>query len=79
VRGLPRETERVSELGSIREGAPPHRYRKAWLASFPSNLWPAVEEETEDGIIFLKLKDGSRFLAYEPAWKKKPSSIAVES
>lgn len=35
------------------------QYRKAWLASFPPDLWPA-EEETEDGRIFLRLKDGTR-------------------
>jgi hypothetical protein len=45
------------------------QYRKAWLASFPPNLWPAAEQETEEGNIFLKLKDGTRVLAYEPAWK----------
>ena len=46
------------------------QYRKAWLASFPSEYWPAEEEEIEDGTIFLKLKDGTRLLAYEPAWKR---------
>lgn len=45
------------------------QYRKAWLARFPPELWPAVEEETEHGSIFLKLKDGSRLLAYEPTWR----------
>jgi len=39
------------------------QYRKAWFASFPPELWPAVEE-TENGNIFLKLKDGTRLLAY---------------
>lgn len=44
------------------------QYRKAWFARFPPALWPAEEEETEYGTIFLKLKDGSRLLACEPAW-----------
>src|SRR5450432_3306545 len=39
------------------------QYRKAWFASFPMELWPA-EEETENGNIFLRLKDGTRLLAY---------------
>jgi hypothetical protein len=39
------------------------QYRKAWFASFPPELWPA-EEETENGNIFLRLKDGTRLLAY---------------
>ncbi len=46
------------------------QYRKAWFARFPPELWPAEEEETEEGKIFLKLKDGSRLLAYEPAWRR---------
>jgi hypothetical protein len=40
------------------------QYQKAWKASFPPELWPA-EEETEDGRLYLKLKDGRRLLAYE--------------
>jgi hypothetical protein len=39
------------------------QYRRAWLASFPPDLWPAEEEETEEGKIFLKLRDGTRLLA----------------
>jgi hypothetical protein len=42
------------------------QYRKAWFAGFPPNLWPAEEEESEEGRIFLKLKNGTRLLAYEP-------------
>jgi len=42
------------------------QYRKAWFASFPPELWPAEEEESEEGRIFLKLKNGTRLLAYEP-------------
>ena len=55
----------------IREQSTHHsaQYRKAWSASFPPDLWPAEEQETEDGNIFLKLKDGTRLLAYKPAWK----------
>ena len=43
------------------------QYRKAWFASFPSDLWPAVEEESDDGQILLRLKDGSTLVACEPA------------
>jgi hypothetical protein len=35
------------------------QYRKAWGASFPSNLWPAEEESTQK-TIYLLLKDGTR-------------------
>jgi hypothetical protein len=45
------------------------QHRKAWAASFPPNLWPAVEEEAEEGI-YLRLKDGTRLLADEHVWKK---------
>lgn len=45
------------------------QYRKSWFARFPPELWPAEEEETESGAIFLKLKDGSRLVAFEPAWR----------
>ena len=45
------------------------QYRKAWSASFPSELWPGEEEKTDDGKIFLKLKDGTSLLVYEPMWK----------
>jgi hypothetical protein len=47
------------------------QYRKAWFARFPLALWPAEEEETEQGATFLKLKDGNRLLACEPAWKHR--------
>jgi len=36
------------------------QYRKAWFASFPPELWPAEEDDT-DGSRCLKLKDGTRF------------------
>ena len=39
------------------------QYQKAWNATFPPELWPAEEEETEDGRIRLKLKDGTRLRA----------------
>ncbi|MGD0758779.1 MAG: hypothetical protein ABR921_07740 [Candidatus Sulfotelmatobacter sp.] len=45
------------------------QYRKAWFARFPPDVWPAEEEETENGNISLKLKDGTRLLAYEPVWR----------
>jgi len=47
------------------------QYHKAWSAGFPPDLWPAVEEETEDRRVFLRLKDGTKLLAYEPAWTRK--------
>jgi hypothetical protein len=34
------------------------QFRKAWLASFPNELWPA-EEEQVDGKVVLRLKDGT--------------------
>ena len=46
------------------------QYRKAWFARFPSELWPAEEEENEGGKIFLKRKDRSTLLAYEPTWRR---------
>ena len=45
------------------------QYRKAWAATFPLDLWPGEEEKADDGKIFLKLKDGSRLLVFEPSWK----------
>lgn len=53
------------------------QYHKAWLASFPPDLWPAEEEETEDGRTFLRSKDGTRLLAYEPAYPKCQGRPAV--
>ena len=47
------------------------QYRKAWSASFPPELWPGEEEKTEDGKIFLKLKDGTSLLVYEPNWNPR--------
>ena len=47
------------------------KYRKAWAASFPSDLWPAEEEEEEGGdVIYLRLKDGTRLLAHEASRRK---------
>jgi hypothetical protein len=43
---------------------------KAWHAGFPLDLWPAEEEESEDRTVFLKLKDGTRLLAYEPVYDR---------
>ena len=37
------------------------QFQKAWQASFPSHLFPAKEETTEEGI-YLRLKDGTRVL-----------------
>lgn len=39
------------------------QYQKAWKASFPPERWPAEEEESANGEIFLRLKDGTRLLA----------------
>ena len=49
------------------------QYRKAYLASFPPDLWP-VEEETKEGEdgprIYLRLKDGTSFPAYQNHFSK---------
>ncbi len=37
------------------------QFQKAWQASFPSYLFPAEEETSEEGI-YLHLKDGTRVL-----------------
>jgi len=37
------------------------QYRKAWFATFPSDLWPAAEEESDDGQILLRLRMGARW------------------
>jgi len=50
------------------------QHQKAWLARFPTPLWPAEEEETGDGRIFLRLKDGKRLLAFEPCWPQRPNN-----
>ena len=51
-----------------REGLSP-QFQKAWLASFPPDLWPAEEQETADGI-YLRLKDGTRLVGQEFSWRK---------
>lgn len=53
------------------------QYQKAWAASFPSDLWPAQEEETDEGT-YLRLKDGTRLLAHEFAWKKEQASKPLQ-
>ena len=45
------------------------KYNRAWAASFPSILWPAEEEEADEGT-YLRLKDGTRLLAEEFPWRK---------
>ena len=45
---------------------PSEQYRKAWFASFPPELWPAEEDET-NGPLCLKLKDGTRLPINEPS------------
>jgi hypothetical protein len=49
------------------------QYRKAYLASFPPDLWPAEEEklEHEDGPkIYLRLKDGTTFQVFQNHFSK---------
>ncbi|SRR6266496_3317409 len=55
------------------------QYRKAWEAGFPSDLWPGEEEPTADGKIFLRLKDGTRILSYEPAYKRPTETTSRPS
>jgi hypothetical protein len=62
-----RENEKMRRQGLSAQ------YHKAWTVSFPPHLWPAVEEETELGT-YLHLRDGTRILAYEYAWKKRQLS-----
>ena len=38
------------------------QYRKAWFATFPTDLWPAHEMMEQQGMI-LKLKDGTKIPA----------------
>jgi hypothetical protein len=51
------------ERETIRRPLRSPQYQKAWNATFPPELWPATEEQTPDGEIFLRLKDGTRLLA----------------
>jgi hypothetical protein len=44
------------------------QYRKAWFATFPPELWPAEEDES-NGPLCLKLKDGTRLSVHEPLEK----------
>ena len=53
------------------------QYHKAWNAGFPLDLWPAEEEESEDRTVFLKLKDGTRLLAYEPVYGRPSTGKIV--
>jgi hypothetical protein len=53
------------------------QYRKAWFAAFTTELWPAEEEESEKGRIFLKLKNGTRLLAYEPDGMRRTSGNKI--
>jgi len=54
------------------------QYQKAWAASFPPDLWPAVKEEAEDGR-YLRLKDGTRLLAWKFEHNKDASVAATSS
>ena len=55
------------------------QYRKAWAATFPLDLWPGEEEKADDGKMFLKLKDGSRLLVFEPIWKPRSKTAPPAS
>jgi len=51
------------------------QYRKAWFATFLPDLWPGMEEEAEDGSMYLILKDGTRLLAEcAPEYRKTGSA-----
>jgi hypothetical protein len=52
VPGWRRESERKRWAGRSEQ------FRKAWLASFPNELWPAAEEVV-DGKQMLRLKNGT--------------------
>jgi len=65
----------LREKAAVRRQRLSAQYQKAWAASFPADLWPAEEESTDDGI-YLRLKDGTRFLAGEFRWKKNSSSAS---
>jgi hypothetical protein len=60
------------EREAIRRPLLSPQYQKAWNASFPPELWPAEEEETADGEIFLRLKDGTSLLACQSRGCEKP-------
>lgn len=53
------------KLWTLLESHHSGQYRHAWNASFPSDLWPAEEDETH-GSLCLKLKDGTRLSVHEP-------------
>jgi hypothetical protein len=54
------------KLWGLLWGRHSEQYRKAWYASFPSELWPAEEVIPENGPLYLKLKDGTKLSVYEP-------------
>ena len=61
------------------------QYHKAWHAGFPTDLWPAEEEESEDRTVFLKLKDGTKlwptnqFTADHRPARSSPSTLLLDS
>jgi len=65
----------LRERQEIRRKRLSPQFQKAWLASFPPDLWPADEEETADGI-YLRLKDGTRLVGEEFSWRKKRNLVA---
>jgi hypothetical protein len=63
------------EREKIRRGGLSPQFQKAWLASFPANLWPAEEEETADGI-YLRLKDGTGWWERSSVGERTETSVS---
>ena len=55
------------------------QYQKAWNASFPADLWQAEEDVTADGTVYLKLKDGTKLLAYAPSYPRQQRRVVCSA